>query len=351
MCETYATTAFTSAQDKNYTSGGSAFNIKAKSIRLGDFTEMEVRALLSQHTAETGQAFEQKAMERVWELTRGQPWLVNALALQACFEDRTGRDRSRAIGEAAIDDAKETLILEHVTHLDQLAEKLKEDRVRRVIEPLLAGTAMARYVTPDDLDYVRDLGLVRTEGQVEIANPIYREVIPRQLTRVTEKFIALDPAWYVDGSGSLLLGKLLEAFQNFYRMNSESLGDNFDYKEVVPQLLIQAFLQRVVNGNGRIEREYALGRGRTDLLILWPKGKGPAEMDRHVIECKVLRKGRSMASTIEEGLRQTAGYMDSCAAESGHLIVFDRRANKSWEERIFRREETADMIRITVWGM
>ena len=121
-----------------------------------------------------------------------------------------------------------------MTHLDQLAEKLKEDRVRRVIEPLLAGTALARNVTPDNLDYVRALGLVRTEGQVEIANPIYREVIPRQLTRVTEKFIALDPAWYVDGLGSLLLGKLLEAFQNFYRMNSEPLGDNFDYKEAVP---------------------------------------------------------------------------------------------------------------------
>ena len=116
-------------------------------------------------------------------------------------------------------------------------------------------------------------------------------------------------------------------------------------------MLIQAFLQRVVNGNGRIEREYALGRGRTDLLILWPKGKGPTEMDRHVIACKGLRKGRSLASTIEEGLRQTAGYMDSCAADSGHLLVFNRRPNKSWEERIFRREETADVIPITVWGV
>ena len=33
--------------------GGSAFNIKAKSLRLGNFSEQEVRALLGQHTAAT----------------------------------------------------------------------------------------------------------------------------------------------------------------------------------------------------------------------------------------------------------------------------------------------------------
>ena len=37
--------------------GGSAFNVKSESLRLGDFTEAETRALLAQHTAETGQAF------------------------------------------------------------------------------------------------------------------------------------------------------------------------------------------------------------------------------------------------------------------------------------------------------
>ncbi|MDR1513098.1 MAG: ATP-binding protein [Propionibacteriaceae bacterium] len=35
--------------------GGSAFNIKTKSLRLGDFTEAEVRELYGQHTRETGQ--------------------------------------------------------------------------------------------------------------------------------------------------------------------------------------------------------------------------------------------------------------------------------------------------------
>ena len=103
--------------------GGSAFNVKAKSLRLGDFSRDEVTALLGQHTAETGQAFTAGALELVWERTQGQPWLVNALAADACFENKEGRDRSRHIDTEAILATQERLILRRETHLDQLAEQ------------------------------------------------------------------------------------------------------------------------------------------------------------------------------------------------------------------------------------
>ena len=179
-----------SDKDQNYTSGGSAFNIMAESLRLGDFSEPDVQALLAQHTMDTGQGFSTGAIDRIWELTCGQPWLVNALAHQACFMDRYGRDRSRVIGEAAIDAAKEVLILKRVTHLDQLANKLQEGRVRRVIEPMLTG-GKPRHER-SDLANVRDLGLVAANGPVRIANPIYAEVIPRELTEVLQGQIDQD---------------------------------------------------------------------------------------------------------------------------------------------------------------
>ena len=126
----------------------------------------------------------------------------------------------------------------------------------------------------------------------------------------------------------------------------------FDYAEAGPQLLLQAFLQRIVNSGGRIEREYGLGRGRTDLLIIWPRpgGAAPHAAGRFVIECKVLHG--SLERTVREGLLQTAEYLDRCAAQAGHLVIFDRDAGKRWEDKIFRRDErTDDQHRITVWGM
>ena len=105
---------------------------------------------------------------------------------------------------------------------------------------------------------------------------------------------------------------------------------------------------------GRIEREYALGSRRTDLLIVWPPGRfsGAAEPGaparRYVVECKLLRG--SLKATIREGLEQTLAYVDKCGGESGHLVVFDRDESKPWEEKIFRLDESLDGRAVTVWG-
>ena len=168
-------------RDYRMDSTGSPFNIVAKSLRLGDFSRKETLALLGQHTAGTGQAFAPEAQEAVWKQTLGQPWLVNALAREACFESAAGRDRSRAVTGGDIADARERLILRRVTHLDQLAYRLREDRVRRVIEPLLSGDGRCR-ATNLDTEYVRDLGLIAKDAPPRIANPIYAEVIPHELT-------------------------------------------------------------------------------------------------------------------------------------------------------------------------
>ncbi len=334
-----------SSAERAIITGGSAFNIKARSLRLGDFTRDQVTALLAQHTAETGQAFTEEALNTIWTRTAGQPWLVNALADETCFRRPAGRERDRAITDADVREAEEQIIRRRETHLDQLADKLREDRVRRVVEPILSGGG-ERAFTDRDIEYVRDLGLVAQDPPFRIANPIYAEVVPRELTWVVQESLDEEAAWYVDAGGGLDMIRLLGAFQAFFREHSEHWMARFAYQEAGPQLLLQAFLQRIVNSGGRIEREYGLGRGRTDLLVVWPQG---GRVGRFVIECKVLRKSRER--TIDEGLAQTAGYMDRCAADAGHLVVFDRDPDKRWQDKVFHRRETRAGVDIHVWGM
>ena len=343
-----------SSTEKAVVAGGSAFNVKARSLRMGDFSRAEVFALMAQHTDETGQAFEPDALETIWTQTRGQPWLVNALADEACFRVEAGRDRSRPIRADDIREAQERILLRRETHLDQLADKLREARVRRVVGPLLSG-GDERDFSARDIEYVRDLGLVAAAPPLRIANPIYAEVVPRELTAAAQEGLVEETAWYVDPDGSLDVVKLLAAFQAFFREHSEHWVARFDYQEAGPQLLLQAFLQRIVNGGGRIEREYGLGRGRTDLLVVWPRrapgsaaGGEPARHARVVIECKVLHK--SLERTIRDGLEQTATYMDRCAADAGHLVVFDR-GDAAWEDKLFHRPAPDGGPAIDVWGM
>ena len=153
----------------------------------------------------------------------------------------------------------------------------------------------------------------------------------------------------MDADGGLDVDRLLASFQDFFRRHSEHWRRRFEYEEPWPQILLQAYLHRVVNGGGRIEREYGLGRGRVDLLLVWPQGERVREF---VVECKVVRDKDGWESTVAEGVEQTARYMARCAAEAGHLVVIDRREGRSWEEKVFHHQRRSkDGVPVAVWGM
>lgn len=334
-----------SDEEKKVITGGSAFNVKAESLRLGDFTREEMASLLCTHTEESGQQFEDKAFDAVWELSEGQPWLVNALAYEVTYKMKTSRNPSVTITPEMVYQAGENLILRRETHIDQLADKLKEERVQRVIGPILTGLESPEDIAQDDVMYVTDLGLIKKDKKLRIANRLYQEVIPRELTFSTQLTISQETEWYVAKDGTLNMEKLMTAFQEFFREHSEHWVERFQYKEAGPQLLLQAFLQRIVNSGGRVEREYGLGMKRTDLLLLWRHDHG---VQKVVIELKILYK--SLEKTIDEGLKQTWGYMDRCGTKDGHLVIFDR-SEKSWDEKIFKQCQPFNGLKIDVWGM
>jgi hypothetical protein len=293
----------------------SPFNIKSRSLTLANFTADDVATLYQQHTADTGQAFAPAALTRAFELTQGQPWLVNALAKVAVEELLT--EVSESITEEVIDKAKDVLIARQDTHLDSLAERLREPRVRAVIEPLLAGTVPGELPV-DDVQFVQDLGLVRLDPQagLVIANPIYAAVIPRTLTTTTRAFLpATTPTW-LTSEGRLDPNRLQDAFLRFWRQHGQPLLGTTAYHEIAPHLVLMAFLDRVANGGGRVERETAVGRGRLDLRLEYGDVVLP-------IEVKVQRDGDS--DPLNEGLAQLESYLQGLGVATGWLVIFDQR--------------------------
>ena len=211
--------------------------------------------------------------------------------------------------------------------------------MRRVVEPILTGAADHQACSDrGPRPTCCDLGLVAQDsdgGPPRIANPIYSEVVPRHLNYAVQETLPQQDGVVREPGRRVGRGEgLIAAFQEFFREHSEHWVQRFErYHEAGPQLLLQAHLQRIVNGGGRIEREYALGRGRTDLLIVWPQG---GRERRFVVECKVRRKG--LERTIAEGSgADECRYVDRCGAEAGHLVVFDRTPDRTWSQKIFRR--------------
>ncbi len=300
------------------THSSSPFNIVANSLTLRNFTHEEVAELYAQHTSDTGQVFLSEAIDQAYELTNGQPWLVNALARE--IVEVLVPDPNVAIAVEHVDQAKDILMRRQDTHLDSLAERLQEPRVRRVIEPIIVGEHMT-IMNEDDQRYVIDLGLVRESsvGRLEVANPIYRTIIPRVLAKsATRSMPSIHPIW-LKSDGRMDFDALLRAFLDFWRRHGEPLLKSTPYHEAAPHLVLMAFLDRVSNGGGTVHREFAIGMGRMDLLL----SRGP---DHLPIEIKVWRYDGE-TDPLEDGLSQIDEYLAKLDLSRGWLVIFDRRPN------------------------
>ena len=319
----------------------SPFNIIAEDILIPNFTEAEIAALYSQHTSETGQVFADGVREDVWRLTRGQPWLVNAIAYE-CVAKIHGLRFDEVITVADVEAAKETIIRRRDTHVDSLMERMREPRMRRIVEPLISGQELTVSRNSEDFRYVIDLGLLREDEvkRVVPANPMYAEIIGRYLTRDEQDDMQSrisETPWAKDDG--LDMAGLMAAFQQFWRENSGADKDIMGYREAVPHLVLMAFLQRVTNGGGHINREMALGQGRLDLCVEF---RGA----RYAVEVKTSDNFKG-----ETSYKQCAKYLDTLKLSEGWMPVFDKSKTKTWEEKIYSRDVVFDGKTIHVIGL
>jgi hypothetical protein len=329
--------------ERDSVGSASPFNIITKTYTLRNFTKEEIILLYHQHTGDTGQIFEEEAIELIWEQTQGQPWLVNAIAREAIVEILQS-DYTKPVTAELVTRAIQNIILRRDTHIDSLLERLKEDRVRKIIEPMILGKDLSNEVESDDFQYTKDLGLIREDNYlIKPANPIYAEVIVRRLSSSAQRSLQ-NPEYPYQISrymknGRIDIDYLLKDFQQFWRENSEIWIKQLDYPEAAPHLVLMGFLQRVINGGGEVIREYAAGTGRIDLCIKYENQKYPIEL-----------KIRYGDKYVEDGLKKTARYMDTLGCDEGWMVVFDRRTTVSWDDKIYTQKETVNGKSITIIG-
>jgi hypothetical protein len=321
----------------------SPFNVKKESLTLANFTRDEIQTLYGQHTESTGQKFTSEAIDRAWHWTEGQPWLVNALAYEVVVK-QLKNDFSIAITGNHIDQAAETLIQRRDTHIDSLLERLKEPKVIKVMDAVFAGTKGKVPVNSDDRQYCIDLGLVfkNNDQSLRPSNKIYQEVFSRVITDQIQYVIDLnqDRKIWTDGK-VLFMSNLLKEFQIFWRHDSRSFPFRykdfaaFKYDEATYTFMLLAYMQKVVNSGGKVHRQFAEGRGDIDIIAIFNSLE-------YLIEVKLKEDYFSM----EDSLKQLAGYMDTSGEKEGWLVVFDRDLDKSWEEKIYW--DTKQMGRFTI---
>ncbi|MEK0189218.1 ATP-binding protein, partial [Microcoleus anatoxicus PTRS2] len=164
------------------------------------------------------------------------------------------------------------------------------------------------------------------------------EVLPRVLTVTPMASLPqIAPSW-LTSEGKLDTQALLKTFLEFWLQHGEPLLKSASYPEIAPHLVLMAFLHRVINGGGTLEREYAIGRDRMDLCLRY----GEVTLG---IELKVWRTRK--VDPLSKGLEQLDGYLARLGQDEGWLVIFDRRDNApELEERLKTEIQTSPMGRL-----
>ena len=322
----------TASKDGIAPNPGSPFNVKEDSAVIGNFARDDLARLFAQRTAETGQQITTEALDYLWDQSHGQPWIVNNLLKRITMRILDATSTQTVHTEHA-QAARQQMIQARETHLEALAYRMQDPRVRNVMEKLLTGETDLTLAESEGFRLCADLGLV-TSGNAppQVANPIYKEVLARQISSGAQAMLPERETWrWQAKDGTLDMDNLLREFQKFWRRHSEVWEQTSNYTEAFPHLLLMAFLQRITNGDGRIEREYAAGRGRMDLLVEY-KGKA------HILEIKLIHDYDTPEIVREEGVEQILAYRDKTGLNApAYLLIFDRRTSGKklpWEQRI-----------------
>jgi Holliday junction resolvase-like predicted endonuclease len=326
----------------------SPFNIKADSASLSNFTKEDIIRLFAQRTEETGQQIVPEALDYVYEQSKGQPWIVNLLFMRATMRV-LNEGSNELVTLDHVQQARKQIVESRETHLDSLGERLNDPRVKRVIQAIITGDADFPLGRQDrDVELVLDLGLITysSDAGFVIANPLYEEVLIRHLNSAYHDSAPSPSSWrWQKADGTLDMDALLREFQDFWQTHSEMWEQTANYTEAFPHLLLMAFLQRVTNGHGRIEREYASGSGRMDLAVEF-KGKW------NIVEIKMRRHKQTIELVKTKGLEQILRYRDRFpSAEGCYLVIFDRRAEAKelpWAQRIWWERD--EKTQVTVVG-
>ena len=195
----------------------------------------------------------------------------------------------------------------------------------------------------DDYRYVLDLGLLKENERHALvpSNRMYGEIMVRVLSAAKQKLFynRYDQPFWLRPDGSLDMPALMSEFQRFWRENSGADKEIYGFREAVPHLTMMAFLQRVVNGGGKIMREMALGSFRLDLCVEFGRF-------RYAVELKLKSQFRG-----DESFRQLSGYLDHLGLSEGWMAVFDEDKAKPWDERIFTRDASFGGKTIHIVGL
>lgn len=310
---------------------------------LSPFTVEEIRALYAQHFGSLDQAFVPELPDLVHDLTAGHPFFVQALGRELA----TMAESTKCLTNVDLVAAFRNLVAQQISPVDDLAVRLTEPRVRRVLESVFLGTAAVASVAESDIQFARDVGLLADDEPVRIADAFHKALIPRLLAKPALRMSMVDVAACLDERGKLVLQTALSAFAAFYTTHGTELVAAMPYAKIAEELVFLGFLLQLAEGRGWVDVDYGPARGRLTVAMTMACSKSPKTPDSvgRAEPCEVFvlvarRKGES--GSKKHGMQWLEAALQQTPHASGTLVIVDKRGKRSSEKNFKWRESATE---------
>jgi hypothetical protein len=311
-------------------SSASPFNI-VDELRIPYFTCEEVQELIHQYVTESGQNFDEKVIQAIYENTQGQPGLVCGLC--GHLVEHVAIDRSKSV---TMEDMYTTLTHflterfdKNIINIVQKAREKKEFMIRL----LFAEDPIPFTVNDPDIAYLYAHGVIdNINNVVEIPVPLYSKC----LITAFRPLINGETGYYVSAhdtlsqytsEGKLNLHAMLTKYREYVRRRGFRAFDTKHLKEGAWHYSLDGFMNFFIERlGGHTFIETPTGRGRTDILIVYQGHK-------YIIETKIFTDN----SYFQKGKGQLADYLTSERLEEGYYVVFSNKHPE--DDQLYFEEE------------
>jgi hypothetical protein len=296
--------------------GVSPFNI-ADQVSLPSFSLQNVHDLYAQFTEETNQSFSELAVEKIFEETAGQPWLVNRLGTILTVNIRP--ETTEPITEEDVEMAIKLLLKERNSHFDNLLEKAKRHK-EAFVEIVFDGVGY----NPDDEDqsWLEQYGLINEKNEkARVTNVIYKRRFLKAFFQKSDASTDISYRGYYTADGFLDMLAIISDFEEYIiQIGVNAFYANQKPYEKTGQFLLTAWLYQFVEGDkGALRYEMPTGLGRMDIFLTY-RGR------KYIIETKINRA--NIDKTIDRAVEQICGkYLLTEMVEEGYVVVFDVKTN------------------------
>lgn len=325
------------------------FNIKDASLRIGFLKREELDGMFQAYSNRHGIEVDKAVLDRIWQYSSGQPWIVSTLAGELLFEIVPAKGIRRVTSDQ-VDEAIGNVLVKMGNHLEYLASQLRDERLRKCLVPILSSSTMADTIGEEDFAFARELGLIRTDRTVELSNALYRDMIPRILYSPVMYLINLDAADFLRTDQSLDIQKLMRSFQLFYRNHIDRLVLLIDYGIAGYILVFEALLQKLVDASISVTCEYGVGQGRVVLRLTrsFPEPQ-KATFVLKLVKLLSIDQFRQIAPKLAQEAEE---YLAPGPEELGdcNIVAINTNSELVWEGKAQFPTKDGKGRSLTIWG-